>query len=313
MNKKRIIILGSNSHIAKGLIHNFLLTEDVELYLYTRSSQKVKSFVDTLEKKPSNEIVINEGYEKPIIVKADLLINCTGAGTPKNLNGDYSLWFSITEKFDNLCIEYLQKNPQTLYISMSSGAVYGKDFSAPVEKDFANNIQVNNLNPQNFYSIARLNSEAKHRAYDYLNIVDLRIFSYFSKYADLTDGYFLSDIIQSILNNETLNIDDKNIIRDYIHPKDLFKLILKCMEQEKINTAIDVISKAPIGKKQILEYFKNNYGLKYEIKTDLEFLNSSGTKNIYYSNYNNAFELLGFSPEYTSLESIQEAAKFLIK
>lgn len=313
MNKLKIIILGANSHIAKGFIYNFFKHGNISLYLYTRSVEKTKKFIDSLDKNKSTEIIIKEGYAEDIVYGCDLLINCIGVGTPKNLKRDYSPWFSTLEKFDNLCLNYLQKNTEALYISLSSGSVYGKDFPSPVIKDSTNSIKVNNINIDNFYSIAKIYSEAKHRSYSNLNIVDLRIFSYFSRFMDLEEGYFLGDIINSVLNKQTLLVGENNIIRDYIHPEDLSNIVLKCLKIHKLNTAFDLISKAPTNKNEILNYFSTEYGLKYEIKNNLKFLNSSGIKDTYCSNYNNVADILNYSPKYTSLETIALETKNIIR
>jgi hypothetical protein len=48
MPNLKIAILGANSHIAKGLINNFLSEKSNSLYLYTRSSGKCKNFLSSL-------------------------------------------------------------------------------------------------------------------------------------------------------------------------------------------------------------------------------------------------------------------------
>lgn len=312
MKPSKIAILGAGSHIAKGLILNFLQTENTVLYLYTRSAQKVLSFINSIEEPVLAEYFIQEGYTDGIVPECDLLINCVGVGTVDKLEGELSRWFMVIEEFDNLCLAYLQKNPETLYISLSSGAVYGKSFISPAEENTANTIQVNHITSQDYYSIARINSEAKHRSFSDYKIVDLRVFSYFSRFADLTDRYFIIDVINCILNGKVLSTNDINIIRDYVHPKDLFNLIKRCLQAGNINTAFDTVSKAPVTKNEILDYFASEYGLIYEVKKALEISSGTGMKNIYYSKYNKAAEI-GYEPEFTSLEAIMQESKYILK
>lgn len=312
MTKKKISILGSNSHIAKGLIYNFLKTENISLYLYTRNPQKTKLFIEKLKKAPNTEIFIKEGYADDIVSNSDLLINCVGVGTAKNMEGEYSRWFTVIEKFDNLCLEYLKQNPNTLYISFSSGSIYG-EFSNPVGENTVNNLQVNNIQCKDYYPIARINSEAKHRSFEKFKIVDLRIFSYFSRFADLNEDYFINELISSVINQNTFITNETNIVRDYIHPDDLFKLIMKCSDVGKINAAFDVISKAPVEKFEIINYFASNYNLKYEVKNSLDIQSGTGKKNVYYSKFDKAKEILGFEAENTSLEAIVKEAKYIIE
>lgn len=58
---------------------------------------------------------------------------------------------------------------------------------------------------------------------------------------------------------------------------------------------------------------KKDFGLEYEINKDLEFKNSSGTKNNYYSKNNSAKEILTFFPEHSSIEALKEEITNLIK
>jgi nucleoside-diphosphate-sugar epimerase len=249
----KIAILGASSHIAKGLIANFLKAKGNHLYLFSRTMSKLEIFLHLIGKS-SKDLCLKEGYNDFNKENYDLIINCVGAGTPNKLKNNYSNWFSVNEKFDNIAIDYLHNNPKTLYINFSSGAVYGKNGSAPVEENTLNSIPVNNLQPEDYYSIANLNSEAKHRSFKDLKIVDIRIFSYFSRFADLNSGYFITEVMKHVLEKKTLETTDVNIVRDYIDPDDLFALILKCVEFGKINSAFDAVSRQSVDKLQILEY-----------------------------------------------------------
>ncbi len=304
-----IVILGANSNIAQALTYSFSDNKNINLALYTTHINKTKDFTQQLQNK---NVKIYTGYQDGIIQGADLIINCIGVGTPKDLNEDYTPWFTVLEEFDNLCIDYLKNNPDTVYISFSSGSVYGNDFSKPAGESTKNILNVNKMDIDNFYSIAKIYSEAKHRAYKDLNIIDLRIFSFFSRFSNLNDGYFMSDTALSIINKTTLKTNPDDIIRDYIHISDLTELILLCAGK-KLNTAIDVRSKQPAGKFEILEMLKKDFGLEYEINKDLEFKNSSGTKNNYYSENNSAKEILNFFPEHSSIEALKEEITNLIK
>ena len=62
----------------------------------------------------------------------------------------------------------------------------------------------------------------------------------------------------------------------------------------KINGVFDVASTRPVEKREILEYFSLEYGLKYEISQSLNYHTPTGEKNIYYSNYSNAV-FIGYS------------------
>jgi len=56
------------------------------------------------------------------------VINCVGIGDPGKLRNEMSSIFRVTERFDNLVLDYLECHPSALYLNMSSGAAYGQDF-----------------------------------------------------------------------------------------------------------------------------------------------------------------------------------------
>ncbi|MDD5530432.1 MAG: NAD-dependent epimerase/dehydratase family protein [bacterium] len=310
MKKTKIAILGSTSSIAKGLINNFFSSQEFSLHLYTKSPDKLLSFLDTI-KLPYKNFVIYEGYKNFLEPAYDVIINCIGVGTMNKPENNYSDYFIVTEKYDNMIIECLLKTPGALYISFSSGTVYGREFSAPAEENTINSIRVNRIMPEDYYTIARLNAETKHRAFNNLKIVDLRIFSYFSRFINLTDGYFITEVMNCILNKKILLTDNLNIVRDYIHPEALFSIIMKCIGAEKINNAFDVRSAKPVEKKEILDYFSSEYGLKYEVSKSLKCVSPTGSKNIYCSNYNN-MACIGYKPLFSSMDVIKEESKYII-
>jgi len=306
--KPNIAILGANSHIARGLILNFLKEKNFSLNLYSTSPDKTRNFLQAI----NGDCRIFNGYSSFLKNKHDVLINCIGVGAAPKLKGDYSKYFTVTETFDNLILEYLFKWTDAIYVSLSSGVVYGTLYSSPAEEESVNSIKVNKIKEEEYYAIARLNSEAKHRSFKNYKIVDLRIFSYFSRYMDVEDGYLINELIECILNKRTFLTSSSNIIRDYIHPEDLFYLIDKCIHANKINAAFDAISAKPVDKMTIIEYFSSTYGLKYQFIHDLPDSSATGMKNIYCSSYN-AASAIGYFPQYTSLEAIQLESKYLIK
>ncbi|MFC2039098.1 NAD-dependent epimerase/dehydratase family protein [Chloroflexota bacterium] len=308
----KIAIFGATSHIAKGLINNFLKSREFSLHLYTTSPEKASSFLDSIEKAPGIDFVIHEGYKNFMKSSYDVIINCVGVGTMAKLRGNYTNWFMVTEKYDNLAIEYLLINrPDALYISLSSGTVYGRDFSAPMKENTRHCIDVNHIVLEDYYPIVRLNAEAKHRAFGNLRIIDLRLFAYFSRFIDFADGYFITELLDCILKKKIFITGNINFVRDYVHPEDLFSIIGKCIDTEKINEAFDVTSSEPVEKQGILDYFSSEYGLKYEISQSLNYVSATGPKSVYYSEYNNASKI-GYKPVFSSMDTIKEESKYII-
>jgi hypothetical protein len=78
-----------------------------------------------------------------------------------------------------------------------------------------------------------------------------------------------------------------------------------------MNTSFDLYSKAPIRKFELLELFKQEFGLRYSI-LDRQIENyRTGVKLNYYSE-NRSAAGIGFSPNYTSLETVLSESKIIL-
>lgn len=304
----KIAILGATSHIAKGLIVHFTQKDRYELFLFARSRERAADFLRTISARNIAAVsTIDEfgrgGY--------DVVINCVGIGQPAKLKADPGLIFSVTEFHDNLVIEYLARYPACLYINFSSGAVYGANRSQPATDDTDSLLHMNHLAPENYYMVAKINSEAKHRSLSALNIVDLRIFAYFSRFIDLASQYVITDMITCIQNGKEFITGPNNMVRDYIHPRDLFALVEKCIERLSGNDAFDAYSLKPIDKFAMLACFQKEFGLTYTVDGNSRHASATGEKDVYYSVSRKA-QALGYDPHYTSFDSVQEESRALL-
>ncbi len=307
-----IAIMGATSHIAKGLIDRFIHKGDDHLYLFARSADKIQDFLTAIGASGNDHYTICTNYRAFSSFSYDVILNCVGAGTLNRHGGDYTVYFMVTEEFDNLAIGYLcKKRPHALYVSFSSGAVYGREHSAPVEENSVNPVNVNHIAPQDYYAIVRLNAEAKHRAYHRLNIIDLRVFSYFSRFIDLADGYFITEVLNCIRSRKVLVTDRENMVRDYLHPDDLFSMIQRCMDAGTINAAFDAVSSKPIEKQEILDYFTSVYGLKYQTSPSFGNGSATGSKRMYCS-MSKAASKIGYHPKFSSLDAIKDEARHFL-
>jgi nucleoside-diphosphate-sugar epimerase len=298
--KTRVAILGATSHIAKGLIYNFADKEKYSLSLFARNTDGVEKFLSVIEKPESARILQIQTFPD---AEYDVVINCVGVGTPKNANTAGRDIIFITEQYDNLIIKYLEEHKDSLYINFSSGAAYGANFVKPVVAGYKNSIDINSIKPSDYYGIAKLHSETKHRAFSELNIVDLRVFSYFSRFVDLSAGYLVTDMINSIINKTAFITNNNNIIRDYVIPSDLFNLVECCIQKTSINTALDVYSKSPISKLEMIKSFEKQFGLTCKITEHFNYVNATGDKTNYYSK-NIKAEEIGYTPSLTSEDGL---------
>jgi nucleoside-diphosphate-sugar epimerase len=299
----KIALLGATSHIAKNLIMEFNNKQTNQLFLFARSPEKVIQFQKEYSEIASLPVYTFKDFND---YHYDIIINCVGIGDPGKLFDEMDSIFAVTESFDQLIIDYLKHiNEQALYISLSSGAAYNSSFDQPADELSYSKVSINNLKPTDYYAVAKLNSEAKHRSLYKLNIVDLRIFGFFSRYIALDSKFLMTQIITSIRSKTRLLTSADNIIRDYVHPKDLINLIEMCIERKVINEVFDVYSLNPVVKFAILECFSEKYGLQYQVTDSHTIASATGNKLNYYST-NTKAESIGYKPLISSLDCLIE-------
>lgn len=306
---ERIAILGATSHIAKSLIHRFGQDGNYDLRLFARSPERTDTFLNTaglggrFKAKPFEEFG-KESY--------GAVINCVGIGDPGKLSNAGSSIFGITEAFDTLTLDHLKRSPDTLYINFSSGAIYGTDFASPADDHSLAIFDINPMNPAAYYGIAKVHSEARHRAMKDHRIVDLRVFGYFSRFIDPDAKYMMSEIMSCILHGKEFVTGPEDIVRDYIHPEDLASLVNLCIAKRDLNDAFDVCSLQPVKKFEILEKFSSLYGLRYMIEERHDTASATGRKANYYSR-NSRIRTAGFSPRFTSMDCLIEESTAILE
>lgn len=307
---KKIAILGVTGYIGKSLLAEFFLEKNnYKLFLFSRSKTKVK----TLFNKTTDFSDISfHSYDEFSSFGYDVVINCTGIGDTLVFKKNVSDIFKVTEQIDNMIISYLEKKPKTVYINLSSGAVYGDNFNKPINEKTKTILNINNLKVSEYYSIAKINAEAKHRSMSNLNIVDLRVFAFFSRFVDINAGFLMSEVADCIKNKKVFQTNDTNIVRDYISASDLLSLIKLIIKKGKMNEFFDVYSLKPVSKFEILEFLEKKYGLKYKINDILSKDNKIISKNIYCSKNQKAKDL-GYKPFYTSLKCIENEVGIFLK
>lgn len=309
IQRKKIAILGSTGHVAKSLIFVLGTKKQYELYLFARSLEKLMEFVSCINIKSTFYLKAFDEFKQG---KYDVIINCVGIGDPGKLISERASLFKLTETYDDIILEYLSYNPNAIYINFSSGAAYCMDFNSPANINSKCELDINHINSNDFYGIAKLNSEAKHRALSDFNIIDVRIFSYFSRFINLNARYFINEVISCIRDNKEFFTGPTNIFRDYVHMSDLASLIKKCMHKEQLNDVFDAYSVKPISKFELLDYFSHEYGLRYYIDENMVLKTATGVKEFYFSN-NKKVQEIGYFPNYTSLDGIVEEVKNIFK
>ena len=307
-----IAILGSTSLIARDLIEILSKSEDYILYLFSRRPSELRDYYleNNLDSKRLNFYSYNDFKEQDIY---EVIINFVGVGDPAKAKKIGNEIFFITEFYDNMALTYLHKNPTSQYIFISSGAAYLSNFIEPASEKSIGLIDINNINPQNWYSLAKLNAEVKHRAHSNLSIIDIRVFNYFSSKLDINSRFLIAEIVRSIKEKTTFVTSSEEIYRDFITPLDFSNLIISIINSnKKINTSVDCFSKSPVSKSEMLSELSKKFGLSYSIEDNEHGLNATGTKTNYFSILRR--DEFNYIPQESSLSGIiKEVEKYLFR
>jgi len=305
----RIAILGATSQIAKDLIISFSENSNHDLILFARRPDLVIHWLTTikLNEKYSTHDFGSFGVDKYF----DAIINFVGVGDPaKAVNMGASI-FDVTQKYDEMALDYVRQQPNCKYIFLSSGAAYNSTFDEPVDRDTKAVVAINNLQPNDWYALAKLSAECRHRSLSHLSIVDIRVFNYFSHTQDLNARFLIMDILRAIQLSKKFITSPENIVRDYIGSQEFYNIVSSILYSDGKNTAIDCYSKQPIDKMSLLQMMKNNFSLDYDIKQAGSLINATGNKINYFSR-NYAAEEFGYIPKRKSVDIIkQEMSKII--
>jgi nucleoside-diphosphate-sugar epimerase len=120
----------------------------------------------------------------------------------------------------------------------------------------------------------------------------------------------MTAIIRCLRNHTIFKTGADDIARDYVHPEDLMQL-LYCCSGETRNYALDVYSKMPAKKSEIIAFFKETYGLNVEVRKTNVQESLTGIKPCYFSQ-NHAAEHIGYVPQFSSMDCIQKESAALL-
>lgn len=297
----KIAIFGATSQIAKDLIIKLVQSPKYRLSLFSRNPAELMTMISPLCNQIQPEYLGYEEFGSDSIF--DVIINFIGVGDPakaKDMGADI---LSITAEYDDKILSYLSINTDCKYIFLSSGAVYGKDFSQPVDEDSNAIFNVNKLDSRDWYALSKFCAEAKHRSMNNKHIVDVRVFNYFSATQSFDTKFLMSDIVRSIVSEEVLLTSSDDIVRDFITPTDFYQLVESIIDSEPCNLAVDAYTAMPLEKLTLLSELKSKYGLKYEVTHNSIGINATGFKSNYYS-LNRRAERFGYVPRFTSLDGV---------
>lgn len=297
----KIAILGATSQIAKDLVRSFAAQSSYELVLYARRPEIVSQWLASIGL--AGRYALADFSAFSLDKHFDAILNFVGVGNPAQALAMGSTIFDVTLKYDEMALAYVHQHPECKYIFLSSGAAYGASFEAPVDEKTNAVIAINNLQPQDWYAVAKLHAECRHRSLPYLPIVDIRVFNYFSHTQDMEARFLITDIVRAIRGNQVLKTSSDCIVRDFIHPSDFYSLVNAVICSPATNAVVDAYSKAPIDKSALLKMMQDNFGMRFESTDHTTSINATGGKSNYYSLNKNAGSF-GYQPKMTSKDGI---------
>jgi nucleoside-diphosphate-sugar epimerase len=297
----RIAILGATSQIAKDLVRSFAAQKNYELVLYARRPNVVSLWLASIHL--GDRYLVADFSEFSKDEHFDVILNFVGVGNPAQAAAIGATIFDVTLTYDEMALAYVRRHPACKYIFLSSGAAYGSSFEEPADENTKAVIAINNLQPQDWYAVAKLHAECRHRSLPNLPLVDIRVFNYFSHTQDMEARFLITDILRAIRDKTVLKTSSGYIVRDFIHPSDFYTLVKAIICAPATNAVIDAYSKAPIDKQTMLKMMQDKFGLRFETTNQTTIVNATGGKPYYYSLNKHAANF-GYQPEMTSMAGL---------
>jgi len=304
----RLAILGATSQIAKDLVQTFAEQSSDDLVLYARRPDDVLQWLTRVGL--AGRYAVADFADFAPDEEFQAIINFVGVGDPAKAAAMGASIFDLTLRYDELALDYLRQHPSCRYIFLSSGAAYGNSFDAPADIDTRTSIAINNLQPQDWYTVSKVHAECRHRALAHLSIIDVRVFNYFSHTQNINARFLITDALRAIRDITVLQTSASPMVRDYLHPSDFYQMVTLLLSAAPVNLVLDCYSQAPIDKQTLLRALRENFGLQYEIVQMPVGLNATGRKPCYYT-LNRGLENFGYEPQFSSLAGILHESKKL--
>jgi len=305
---KNIAILGATSQIARDLIVSFSVEGEKHLHLFARRPDEVTKWLASVGL--ARRYQVNE-FSEFAKQEFDAVINFVGVGNPAQAVAMGNTIFDVTLRFDEMVLAYLKEHPACRYLFLSSGAAYGSSFTEPATRDTVATISINDLAPHEWYGVAKLHAECRHRAHPELSIIDIRVFNYFSHTQDMNARFLITDMLRAIRDKTILKTSSDYIVRDYIQPSDFHNLVSALLSAPPANAVVDCYSRAPVDKPTLLATMQEKFELRYEITSENASVRATGSKPYYYSLNTRAADF-GYEPSLTSLEGLQKEIGVLL-
>jgi nucleoside-diphosphate-sugar epimerase len=296
-----IAILGATGMIGRSLA-NLLARHSHPLALFARNPS---SLADLSWPARVTVHALGQFEARPF----DLVINAIGAGDPARVAAMGSDILDVSRAWDERVLKTM--GPDTRYVFLSSGAVYETQVNQPATGKSRPALLVDDMAGLPFYTLAKLQAEARHRKFPDRPILDVRIFGYADVTIPISGTFFLSDLARSIIERRPFITTPQNMVRDYAGGEELTRLIECWQANAAPNAALDLYTKAPVSKSELLRIAQSRYGLHIQSCGNVQH-SPTGEKPIYASR-NRAAAALGYHPLRAAAEVVVEVLDAILK
>ena len=240
--QKKILLIGSNGFIGKYL--SLYLRKFFSIYKLKRNVLKEN------RKNPSCDISKKKELKKKFLKfpEFEYVINLSGQ-VEKNKS---KMQNNIYEGNKNL-IEIFKKTEATL-VFFSTTLVYGHSRNYRNEKSITN--------PNSDYAKIKVKTENLYKK-SCKKFLILRIGNVYD--GQLAKKGLLKNLIVAIKGDTTFTVNKLETVRNYIHVKDLIRIIKKIIDSKKINKTLN-IGHQNISNKKMIKIFEKIFKKKIKIK-----------------------------------------------
>ncbi len=249
-------------------------------------------------------LLTEEQWPKQVALKAldqfdarpyDLLVNAIGFGDPERVAAAGADILGITRIWDERVVNGMREDAG--YVFLSSGVVHatGRDDD------------LSQLPP---YTVAKLQAEARHRQVEHRAILDLRIFGYADVMVPIDGTFFLSDLMRSVAQDRPLITSPQDMVRDYAGAEELTSMITCWRANATPNIALDLYTKAPVSKLELLTVAQSRYGVHIDMRGEAR-PNPTGEKPVY-AGRAQAAAAISYRPHRSAIEVVVEVLDSLL-
>lgn len=303
--KKKVAILGATGYIGRSMVAT-ANANDFQAVPFSRDVTRAAEIFYSY----SIVAPIIFTYENFLNQEFEIVVNATGVGSPREIIKDPNKVFSVTEEMDALLFSYLEKHPNTRVFNISSGSVYGLSARQEISNETLATFNPEQFGFGDYYSLAKLHSEAKHRALLNYHIVDLRVFAFISRWLDHEESFFIAEVAKCLLTKKTFYTRPDDMVRDYCTANDLWEVINFLSKRPRMNEVFNMKSLSPVTKFELLNKLKDEADLEFGVE-DIKEKSPTGSKKVY-APKESRLEALGYCPQKTSLESVIGEIKGLL-